>query len=313
MRKVISSITPQWMKQFVRGGADWGSRHGQSVKRWYRRLLHDPASRNQFLAAPPKLTDPQGRAAEELSARGIALVHFDELAGEAGTWAEYRALMDAFEASDQVQEAVRAFRDRFANPTSKNTYQVTLRPDGATVPADDPWLLLGLRPFVLDVVNTYLGLWSRLNYVNVWYTIPIEAERPRAFSQNWHRDPEDTRMVKVFLYCNDIDESAGPFEYVPGSSLSGRHRHLWPYGYPPEGAIEKQFRPEERLTCTCPAGTFVFCDTTGFHRGGFALKSPRRVATWAYVRPSSWWQRRYVLGQSNEPPVLSSAARFALE
>ena len=31
---------------------------------------------------------------------------------------------------------------------------------------------------------------------------------------------QDKRMVKVFLYFSDVDESAGPLQYVPGSSRS---------------------------------------------------------------------------------------------
>jgi hypothetical protein len=37
--------------------------------------------------------------------------------------------------------------------------------------ADNPLLNLALHPLVLDVVNSYLGLWSKLIYFDMWHTL----------------------------------------------------------------------------------------------------------------------------------------------
>jgi hypothetical protein len=38
---------------------------------------------------------------------------------------------------------------------------------------------------------------------------------------------------------------------------------------------------------TGPAGTMIFCDTSGFHRGGFAKTTPRVLSIWSYVSPEA--------------------------
>ena len=40
-------------------------------------------------------------------------------------------------------------------------------------------------------------------------------------------------------------------------------------------------------TFTAPKGTIIFCNTSGFHRGGFATESPRVLATVTYCSPAS--------------------------
>jgi hypothetical protein len=38
---------------------------------------------------------------------------------------------------------------------------------------------------------------------------------------------------------------------------------------------------------TAPKGTIIFCNTSGFHRGGFAVGKPRVLATVTYSSPAS--------------------------
>ena len=61
-------------------------------------------------------------------------------------------------------------------------------------------------------------MWSKLEYVDVWYSVPQPADAERVASQRWHRDYDDQHLLKAFLYLVDVDEETGPFEYVPGSA-----------------------------------------------------------------------------------------------
>jgi hypothetical protein len=38
---------------------------------------------------------------------------------------------------------------------------------------------------------------------------------------------------------------------------------------------------------TAPKGTIIFCNTSGFHRGGFATGKHRVLATWTWDSPAS--------------------------
>ena len=68
------------------------------------------------------------------------------------------------------------------------------------------------------------------------------------------------------------------------------------------------------VTFTAPKGTIIFCNTSGFHRGGFATGKSRVLATLTWDSPASLKalsERNYVLA---EPPndSLADAQRYAL-
>jgi Phytanoyl-CoA dioxygenase (PhyH) len=189
-------------------------------------------------------------------------------------------------------------------------------PEIAALTSDSPWLDLGLDDRILDVVNSYLGLWSKLYYFDLWYTLPVKANQRAAASQMWHRDPEDRKLVKVFLYFSEVDGDSGPLQYVPGSRRSGGpYSHLWRkyyQAYPPEGEFELEIPRSEWITGLASPGTFILVDTTGFHRGGFATKHPRLTATWTFVTPASYLVRRLRVQQPTDQQHLSAPAAFAI-
>ena len=49
--------------------------------------------------------------------------------------------------------------------------------------------------------------------------------------------------------------------------------------------VDEAVDPEDVKTFTAPAGALVLCNTSGFHRGGFATAKPRVLATATYARP----------------------------
>ncbi len=44
------------------------------------------------------------------------------------------------------------------------------------ITANNTLLNLGLNPLMLDVVNSYLGMWSKLIYFDMWYTLPLNTD-----------------------------------------------------------------------------------------------------------------------------------------
>jgi hypothetical protein len=55
----------------------------------------------------------------------------------------------------------------------------------------------------------------------------------------------------------------------------------------------------------------IVCDTSGFHRGGFARTKPRALCAWTYVG-SRAGERRFVVDSAGSMDELSPQARFAL-
>jgi hypothetical protein len=273
-----------------------------------------------------QLREPERRALESLRRTGIALIPFDELVADTGVWNDLAAEMEAFikEVEDRPPHDV----DR---PMGKDDYLIrrlggarAVR-DGSPVPAletDDPWLRLGTCDPVLNVVNGYREQRTRLVDLDAWYTVPFAARQERIASQRWHRDPEDHHVVKVFVYFSDVDEDAGPFEYVAGSAARApkiRHGALGslrlPWNkrrrYPPQEYVDKRIGRSEVVTATGPRGTMILCDTSGLHRGGFAKRTPRVLTIHTYVSPQAPARRGFTVS-SDVAGQLSEAGRSAV-
>jgi hypothetical protein len=129
-------------------------------------------------------------------------------------------------------------------------------------------------------------------YVDLWYTVPQSEDEERVASQTWHYDFDDKHLLKAFLYLDDVDEGAGPFEFVAGSQPGGRYHGVRPwqpmgYGRVPEEDVSREVPPDAIRTFTAPRGTLIFCNTSGLHRGGFATSHPRILATATYCSPAS--------------------------
>ena len=169
---------------------------------------------------------------------------------------------------------------------------------------------------MLDIANAYLGLWSKLEYVDVWYSIPQAVSSERKASQRWHRDFNDRHLLKAFLYLVDVDEETGPFEYVAGSARGGPYADDWPWrplseSYPPQDELAQRIPAEAIKTFTAAEGTIIFCNTSGFHRGGFATATPRVLSTATYSSPASLaslTERNYALLLESENGLDRSAA-----
>jgi hypothetical protein len=266
----------------------------------------------------PELTAPQQRVLDDLRSRGIATIGFDELIGDDSLWQDLKADMDAF-----VARAIERVPAGLTRPEQKEQFLIRRfrepkqgeAMEEAQLKSDSPWLAFAVGDALLDVVNTYRGMLTKLVDFDQWYTVPFPEEYERVKSQQWHRDPEDYHVVKVFLYLSDVDEEAGPFEYVPGSTEGGPYGKLYPWGkskswYPPVEEFDRKVPASDRLLVTAPAGTIIVCDTSGFHRGGYARSKPRILSTHTYVSPSSTWGRRFEVAWGEDR--LSDAARFAL-
>ena len=260
----------------------------RTTYRLHDRLLSNRRSRRRFSHDVPALDDVQQAIVGDLEADGYALLSFHDLFPE-GTWDVLEAEAASFVA--ETETALAGDREALRVRAGKE-FVVRLHSYEVELDFDDPWFRVCASRRMLDIANSYLGLWSKLEYVDLWYSVPQPEEADRVSSQRWHRDFNDRRLVKAFLYLVDVDETAGPFQYVAGSAPGGRHGKEWPWrplgdNYPPEDELEQRIPPESARTFTGPKGTFLFCNTAGFHRGGFATAKPRVLATATYSSPAS--------------------------
>jgi hypothetical protein len=282
----------------------------------YRDHTRNPSSRRMFIREAPALDDVQRQAVDDLKERGLAMLDFRALMLD--RWDAVSRAGSEFRESRDVVGETQAFRT--TGRTTPGKAYLIRRSAGTRqqLALDDEILRTGLDARLLNIVNSYLGLWAKLTDADLWFTIPVGSGRPKSDSQRWHRDHEDTRLVKAFLYLSDVDEGAGPFQYIPASRPGGPWGELWRrpsilgQPYPPQDEVERTIAATDSVTCTCPAGTLVLCDTSGLHCGGYATEHERLSAIWTYVSPASLWSRNFVVERADRLGHLAPAARFAL-
>jgi hypothetical protein len=263
--------------------------------------------------APP-LDDVQRRVVDSLRAEGIAVIHFDELFDES-LWQELAADVAPF-----IHDSEATFRDAGDTPTSKDEIIArrffVRKKDKHVFPIDGPWLRFAASEKLVDIANTFRGLQTKLFYLDNWYTVPYAGADERIVSQRWHRDSDDEHVLKVFTYFSDVDQDAGPFEYIRGSAPGGKYGAVfpWPEGeHPPQDELAAAVDPEDVLTLTGPSGTMVFAVTSGFHRGGFARLKPRVLSICSYLAPDAPKQgHRFAVDFAGREAELPAQVRFAL-
>jgi hypothetical protein len=309
--------------QFAKRLSRWATKaENRGVRTTYElhdRLLSNRTARRHHDRARPALDTTQQRIVDELCVEGFVVLPFGELFPAPARWDDVAAAADAFVA--ETEDGLRREAEGEETELRRTVKKFLVRKNawGVDLGTDDLWLRLALDQRLLDVANTYLGMWSKLEYVDLWYTPPTE-ETDRQSSQRWHRDFNDRHLLKAFVYLSDVDETAGPFEYVPRSFPGGELGDLWPWypgydGYPPDEEFARRMEGKRVETFTGPRGTLILCNTSGFHRGGYVTGKARVLATWTYASPAAL----KALSEQNYKPLDGSAvsalpppARFAV-
>lgn len=239
----------------------------------------------------PTLNEEQKRVVAALREDGIAITHVDKLFPPE-TFAELQKFaLTRWEDADVKSQYERRDESRDGDKLkSKSFFLVDLWKGERVLDLSHPFTKFSLSDVVLNTVNTYMGMFVKFIDWRLQVTIPMPEGMRSYASQEWHRDPEDQQLVKVFLYLNDVDEAAGPFIYLKKSHYTGKWRHLFPQKPPRGSAGEDDKIPnQDRIVCTGKAGTLVFCDTSGLHRGGHAKSKNRFMYTTVFESPASVW------------------------
>lgn len=264
--------------------------------------------RNLYKKQKPNLNAVQQKIAQELKKKGIAITHIDELFPNQNLLSSLQVFAKSLETMAQVK-------------TNKEFLQFYFD-DFPELDLENPFIKLALNPIILDTINAYMNMWSKFYYLTLNKTVPQGPESKSVQSQRWHRDPEDKKMVKAFVYLNDVDENAGPFVYIPETHFEGKLSNLFP-PQPPRGSLPppeevKKLIPESAVKiCTGKTGTIIFCDTRGIHKGGHAISKERVMATLGYSSYASLWPLRYKYPENFKQTLaianLSSTQHYALD
>lgn len=261
----------------------------RATYRLHDRVLSNRSSRRRFAHDTPELDEIQTQIVDSLRREGFAVVQFSDLFPDPADWAPVE---------EQAHEFVRETEAGLAGDGSSlrvrqgKEFVVRRHSYGVDLGLEDPWFRICTSRRMLDVANSYVSLWTKLEYVDLWYSVPQPEGAERVSSQRWHRDFNDRRLLKAFLYLVDVDENMGPFEYLPGSAGDGPYASVWPWrplgeNYPTQEEFADRIPDASVQTFVASKGTLIFCDTSGFHRGGLSWTKPRVLATVTYSSPAS--------------------------
>jgi hypothetical protein len=143
---------------------------------------------------------------------------------------------------------------------------------------------------VLRIAADYLGCKPTLSGLGAYWSFPenepaVSASGTRnlgiptvidrlIYTQHFHRDLDDWRFVKLFVYLTDVDHGSGPHAYVMQSHRTVAHFRARRYS---RRVIDSRYGSDKVRTILGPRGTAFMADTYGIHAGMVPTLAPRLI------------------------------------
>lgn len=154
---------------------------------------------------------------------------------------------------------------------------------------------------VLALVQGYLGCKPVISNLLIWWSYP---EREQAeYAQLYHRDYDDIRFVKLFVYLTDVDENAGPHTYIKKSANSRKLRRPKRHS---DQKIEQNFPAQDKMIFCGKRGTTFLEDTFGIHKGQTPYNKKRLILQVEYAMNP-------LLGEQYEKVPLNEVGAISLD
>ncbi len=154
-------------------------------------------------------------------------------------------------------------------------------------------LKIGLKEEFLYLASLYLGIYPFLGRFYAWYDFPTDENKTS--SQCWHKDTDDKKFFKIFIYLNKVNSNNGPFCYIKKTHQSKNSKikkYLRKTDYSSFDILEDNdvynlYSDEDIIECNGPLGTTIFADTSGYHRGKKLTDDKRIMLVFEYFSQSS--------------------------
>ena len=133
------------------------------------------------------------------------------------------------------------------------------------------------------IISNLIGQKVFLQAIDSWITLPIpevkevyEEMTKYEDTQNWHRDVDNLRDLKVFIYFSDtMNIQDGPFEIIKNTNMFHFFNPLRYYDKiklrVKNNFVQKKFK-NQIITIKGETGTVFIADTRALHRGRPILK-----------------------------------------
>ena len=116
---------------------------------------------------------------------------------------------------------------------------------------------------IFNIASLFLGGSAKITFVKVkksYANLNIYAS-----DQKYHSDDNSHNFLKIIIYLNDIGVEDGGFHYVKNTRADVR---LGEYTYYNDIDVSLKYPKENIINFTGKAGSAMFADTLGIHKGG---------------------------------------------
>ena len=155
-------------------------------------------------------------------------------------------------------------------------------------------LKIGLKEEFLYLASLYLGIYPFLGRFYAWYDFPTNESGTS--SQCWHKDTDDKKFFKIFIYLNKVNSNNGPFCYIKKTHQSKKilkiNKKFKKTDYSTFDILEDNdvhnlYSEKDIIECNGNLGTTIFADTSGYHRGKKLENDKRIMLVFEYFSQSS--------------------------
>lgn len=144
-------------------------------------------------------------------------------------------------------------------------------------------------PRVLGPVSAMFGAKPTISYMTAWWSVPA-GDGKAQHAERYHRDVDDMKFVKLFIYLTDVDKTAGPHRFMRGSHVINKLTQIRRYE---DAEVHAAFGAENEIEFTGKAGTCFLENTYGLHRGYPPISTPRLIFQVLYsLRPTIYGPKR---------------------
>lgn len=127
---------------------------------------------------------------------------------------------------------------------------------------------------ILSIANDFFGVAPAFTYLKIVRNFANDLEE--FDTQYFHIDENSSKILKVFIYLNDVDESGGPFCYVKNSHIDKeKYWGIQPRWSPKK--IEEIFGQNNISKLSAKKGDVIIANTNGFHRGIKPISYDRNI------------------------------------
>jgi len=162
-------------------------------------------------------------------------------------------------------------------------------PQISTVTGLPEFYAWGIEKRLLNIIENYIGLPVAFHGVHLRKDFNNKHQFGTLL---WHSDAEDRRIIKIFIYLNDVEQKTGPFEYIPRSLTSlfswnyfRLYYKLWKSAY--MGIDDEEVKPvipkSAWKSCPGPAGTVIIVDTKNALHHGTVRTEDRSALFFCYT------------------------------